>query len=332
MMKVVNVPDLSPKDDGFVCLETKDRFEWVCLSGLPSNGLERAIRTPRISRYRAALQAAMRAKSGDVVISHHPLMSAAVAGALWIMRRRVRHVAWAFNFTKPPRGLRLKILSKLFEHIDRFIVFSEYEKTLYPRLFRLEENRFHNVLWTQSCPRVDEDFAIAAQRPYVCAIGGEGRDIDLVLRAAAHFEGQLDFVLITRSYMLPKERGSSNLKIYTDLPPERTWAVALRSAGVLVPLVSDNTCCGHITIVSAKLLGLPLVTTSSIATEEYISGRPSVLVSAAGDLDSFCDQIRSLVKQQSVLQRLAKSAQPAEALIHSRELWSNVLHDVALED
>jgi hypothetical protein len=331
MMRLINVPDISPKDDAFTCLETQERLEWVRLSGLPSNALERNVKALRLSRYRAAMQAAIEVRHRDVVISHLPLMSTAVALTLRIMNRRARHIAWAFNFTAIPTGPRLRLMAKSLDSVERFIVFSDYERILYPKIFGLDGSKFSKVMWAQDCPSVDSKFSLAIQRPYVCAIGGEGRDIDLVIRSAERFAKDLDFVIITRSYVAPQVAIPENVHIIIDLPPEKTWAIAKNGLGVLVPLISNDTCCGHITIVSAKLLGLPLVTTRSIATDEYVAGRKSILRSTAGDLDDFCEQIHDLIKRQIELKEVAIADRNAESLIHSRRLWSELLNEILLD-
>lgn len=327
-MKLINVPDLSPKDDMFTRLELEWPVEWVRLSGMPSNAFERNVKVLKLSRYRAAFQAAAKARKGDVVISHHPLMSSAVAIALHLMKRKVRHIAWAFNFTTLPTGARLTSTSRALRGVEKFVVFSEYEKTLYADRFGVDQNKFTKVLWAQPVPQIDEEFRPMIQKPYLCAIGGEGRDIDLVIEAAKRFEGALEFVVVTRPHMIVGKTIPDNVRIFTDLPASKTWALANRSAGVLVPLISDETCCGHITIVSAKLLGLPIVTTRSVATEEYVAGRRSILKVAPGNLDDFCQEIGVLMDHQIELQELASSAARQESLIHSRKNWSSTLNRV----
>jgi mevalonate kinase len=76
---------------------------------------------------------------------------------------------------------------------------------------------------------------------------------------------------------------------------------------------------------------LPLVTTRSIATDEYVAGRKSILRSTAGDLDDFCEQIHDLIKRQIELKEVAIADRNAESLIHSRRLWSELLNEILLD-
>ena len=84
-----------------------DEIDWTFFSNIPQNALERAICGPRVSRYRACrgLAKAARAARFDLVITHHPLVTC------WTElfcrgRRPCPHVAFAFNFTRLPRGPR----------------------------------------------------------------------------------------------------------------------------------------------------------------------------------------------------------------------------------
>lgn len=324
-MRLINVPDLSPSDDAFTCLETSKPVEWVRLSGLPSNALERNIKRIKLSRYRAAAQSAMNAREGDVVISHHPLMSSAVAIALGVTRKNVRHIAWAFNFTAIPSSRRVALMKKSLRGVEQFVVFSDFEKQFYSKTFEIDQEKFTNVLWTQNRPIVGDEFDFPV-KDYFCAIGGEGRDIDLVIRAAERFSGICNFVIITRPHMVPAHPIPSNVQILTNLPSKKTWAIAQKSLGVLIPLISNETCCGHITIVSAKLLGIPIVTTHSFATDEYVLGRESVLISKSGDVDEFSERIGTLLDRQTDLREAARAAQNHETVLHSRKAWSDTLN------
>jgi hypothetical protein len=330
-MKIINVPDLSNKDDAFTNLELREEVEWVRLTGLASNMVERHVKGIKLSRYRAAVQAALVARQNDVVISHHPLMSNAVAIALRGLRRRSRHIAFAFNFTAIPSGSRLRTMSSHLSNVEAFVVFSKYEKALYSNLFGIEETKFSDVLWAQDPPLVDSFFRSSIMKPFVCAIGGEGRDVDIVLKAAEKFKEYLDFVIITRPHMVKHKSISDNVHIFTNLDSKITWAIAEQSVGVLVPLVSEETCCGHITIVSAKLLGLPIVTTRSLATEEYVQGRQSILMADPRELTGFCDCIGQLVDQKEQMYELAQNSKSREIEIHSRKAWAGVLNNIIFD-
>lgn len=320
-LRIVNVPDISPADDPFVDLGA---HEWVRLSGLPANALERAVRRPRVARYRAALQAALAARGRAIVVSHLPLMSAAVARALPLLGRRAPHLAFSFNFTRLPDGVRRAALARAFARIDRFAIYSRYEQALYADWFGIAPDRLRPVIWTQDVPEIAAvPLPIAA--PYVCAIGGEGRDFATLLAALATRPAGLGAVVIARPHSLIGMTIPENVRIFTDLGPPETWAIAAGSVGVLVPLLSEETCCGQVTLVGAKLLGLPLVTSRAHATEDYVAGRPAVLVTPPRDVPALRAAIERLADEQASLRAAARDAIPAERAIHDRAHWADYL-------
>lgn len=319
---VVNVPDISPPDDDFTALPLRHEVRWIGLSGLPANALERRVKGLRLSRYRAALQAAMAARSGRVVISHLPLMSAAASEAMRLLRRDTPHLAFSFNFTDRPTGRRLRYFRHALSSIDQFAVYSEYEKRLYAELFGIAEDRFVPVVWTQTPPPVQADPGIDISRPYFCAIGGEGRDVELILKAARIAGRSARIVMIARPRMIAGLPLPDNVEALTDIPLARTWAIASSSLGVLVPLISEDTCCGHITMVSAKQLGLPIATTRSFATREYVEGRGSIVECEAGDAVAFAGLLERLADERVEMRSVAQTARAHELAFHDRAQWA----------
>lgn len=322
MLTAINVPDISPADDDFTGMVTCHPLNWVRLSGVPSNVLERHVRGVRVSRYRAATQAVLAAGKDSFVISHLPLMTAAVAHLLRLRGRRVPHLGFAFNFTRLPVGWRHAYLRNALSRVDQLAVFSSYEKTLYAEYFGIDPSRFVPVIWTQDAPPVQAEPGIDLKTPYLCAIGGEGRDFALLIEAARRLEPGIAMVVIARPQSLAGLSVPDNVTVLTNIPLTRTWRIAQDSLGVLVPLIGRDTCCGQITLVSTKLLGLPLATTWAHATREYVQDRAAVLVCEPGDAKAFADLANRLVAEASVLRLAAQSGVDGEREIHDRRLWA----------
>ena len=322
MLTAINVPDISPADDAFTQLSTRHPLNWVRLSGLPSNVLERHVRGVRVSRYRAAAQAVLAADKDCFVISHLPLMTAAVAHLLRVRGRHVPHLGFAFNFTKLPGGWRHAYLRNALSRVDQLTVFSSYEKTLYAEYFGIDQSRFVPVIWTQDAPPVQAEPGIDLKTPYLCAIGGEGRDFALLIETAKRLEPGITMVIIARPHSLAGLSIPDNVTVLTNIPLARTWRIAQDSLGVLVPLLGRDTCCGQITLVSAKLLGVPLATTWAHATREYVQGRTAVLECEPGDAKAFAGLANRLVGEAGTLRLAARSGADAERGIHDRSHWA----------
>ena len=54
---------------------------------------------------------------------------------------------------------------------------------------------------------------------------------------------------------------------------------------MMLPLKSETTACGHITLVGAQLLGIPLVITRSKGVADYVEDGVTATLVAAGDAE-----------------------------------------------
>lgn len=327
MLTAINVPDMSPADDGFTELETRHALRWARLSGLPANVFERKIKGFRLSRYRAAVQAVSLAAPGNFVVSHLPLMTAVVSHLLRLRRGRVPHLGFAFNFTALPTGKRHAYIRNTLRHVDQVAVFSEYERHHYARYFDVALERFAPVVWTQDAPCVQTEAGPTINRPYVCAIGGEGRDFALLMQVARKLGNSVRMVVIARTMSLVGLEVPSNVTVFTDIPASLVWRIAMDSCGVLVPLLARDTCCGVVTLVSSKLLGLPIAATYAYATDSYLDGRTAVLRCEPGDVQAFARLVRRLIDEREPLALAAQEAVLTEKKIHDRKLWADYLDD-----
>lgn len=323
-LTLINVPDLSPADDNFVCLQNK-KLVWKRLSGLASNWFERAVKKPRISRYRAALSAVIhaRASRASVVISHLPRMSAAVSFFSGLIAPEARHVAFSFNFTQLPGGLSRRWFSFVLRRVDKIFVYSSYELTLYSKYFGIRDDKFASVLWTQDAPPVVEPDEPVFHEPYLCAIGGEGRDFGCLIEAAR--ASGLPLLVIARPHSLAGLDIPANVKVLTNIPLAKTWGLAVKSAGVVVPLLSSDTCCGQITVVSAQLLGLPLLTAPCKALAEYIDGAPGVLLYEFNSSQSLAEKMSSMLVNAQVYKDAAVLNMENAKHKYRRAVWAEAI-------
>ena len=318
--RVINVGELLSEDDPFV--DFPEGFEGLNFSGLPQNALERLITKPRLSRYRAATAAALSARKGSAIISHMPVMTAAVATASKLLSRQAPHLAFSFNFTNLPVGRRLNYFRSAVQSVTHFCVYSDYERELYADYFGLDMAQITSVNWSQAKPRVGERPAPLPAKSYVSAIGGEGRDYETLLKAARLLP-HIKFLLVTRPHSV-NDPLPSNVILYHNLAPEITWRIAADSAVVVVPLEADTTCCGHITLVGAQLLGLPLITTRSEATKEYTAS-PGVKTCAPGDYVALAELIEETHSNWETEQTKAQAEVERNMRLYDRSQWASVV-------
>ncbi|MEM8753185.1 MAG: hypothetical protein AAGF90_09435, partial [Pseudomonadota bacterium] len=258
----VNVSDLLGPEWRFLEPETNDprlRFDFV--RGLPANAMERAVRRPNLARWRAALEAARAARAeGSVLVSHLPRMSAAANLARRAFAPRARHLAFSFNFTDPPVGRAVGYYRRALGSVDRFVVYSRYEKGFYADLLGLQEDRIDFLPWAMETPVYDEAASRPVEGDYLCAVGGEARDYAMLFEAMRALP-DLPMVVIARPYSVAGLTAPANVTVMTNVPPPITWRIARDALAMAIPLRSSETACGHVTIVGAQRLGLPLAVT-----------------------------------------------------------------------
>lgn len=311
-MHVISTSDLLGPDWQFlapVC--TDPNLTWETHSGRPRNALERMIRHPALARWRAAATAARSARARDdaVLVSHLPGMAAATN----LMRRAIcpktRHIAFAFNFTDLPQGRRRAWFRHALRGIDEFVVFSHFERPLYAAHFGISEDRIRFLPWAMERPvpgphNPVQDIVAAG---YLCAIGGEARDYAL-LADVMRRKPEVPLVIVARPYSIAGLTFPPNVRVFTNLPAPETWRIAVDSRGLLIPLKTDTTACGHITLVGAQLLGLPLVITRSRGVEDYVTDGETARLVTAGDADALEAAIGKLGGDPEATRAMAQRA------------------------
>lgn len=316
---VTNISELSAKGAEFVRLPAG--YARRDFSALPQNALERMVTRPKVSRLRAAWMGAATARGGPIV-SHLPRTTAAVGHALAALRSASPHLAFSFNFTRLPTGPDRRRLRSSFLRVSRFCVFSEYERQLYPRNFRLPEDVFVRTMWTQPPPVASPDAGPLPPKTYVSAVGGEGRDYGTLIRAAEMLP-HIDFVIVARPHniggVLP-----ANVRLFFNLAAAATWRIVADSTCTVVPLETADTCCGHITLTSTRLLGVPTISTRSEATREYTEG---MSLCDPSDHRALADLIADHHSNWESATDAARARVPDYMKLHDRENWAPVVAD-----
>jgi glycosyltransferase involved in cell wall biosynthesis len=322
---IVNVADLSPGEPFVDVQEYQGRtVRWIHHSGLPQNALERVVRRPRLARYRAAAAGACDARGAQVLISHLPRMTAALQSFAGWAAKPLPHLAFSFNFTKLPRGVDKARLRAAFVSISQFCVYSQHEVSRYAEAFNLPEERFRPITWAQDPPPIDRDVARPAS-PFVAVIGGEGRDFATVIAAAKATPG-LRWIVIARPHALLTQV-PSNVTVHVNLPLAKTWGLASHATAVVVPLLSEETCCGHITIATTQQLGIPLITTRSRATEEYVAGFAATKVLPPGEPDALASAATQVALEPESARARAIGDQAEARRRYHRNRWDAYVRD-----
>jgi glycosyltransferase involved in cell wall biosynthesis len=253
---------------------------WQYFSTQPRSALERVVKKPALSRYRACRELARGARSGkfDLIVTHLPL--ATCWSELFCgRRRRCPHVAFAFNFTTLPTGIRLRLMRRAFATVDRFVAFSSFERTLYSEHFGISPARIDVIPWRIRDPRsqpasMPEPSPSAgapalARGEFISAVGSQGRDYATLLDAMRRLPG-IALVLVASPENLRGLSPPPNVEVRQHIPLAEAENIIRRSRFVVVPLRDSRTACGHVTIVYSMFAERAIVATESAALAEYV--------------------------------------------------------------
>lgn len=333
-MRFLNTSDLLGPDWRFLADVCDDpTLSWETFSGRPRNALERRIRRPALARWRAALEAtraARTARDPAILVSHLPLMTEATN----VLRRRlapeVPQVAFAFNFTDLPIGRRRALMARGLAGIAEFVVFSRFEQGLYADLFGLPASRIRFLPWAMDPPVPGPESPVpeaVRQAGYLSAIGGEGRDYALLAEVLRSRPG-IRAVVVGRPYSVAGIRFPENVTVFTNLPGPVTWRIAADSQALVIPLKTDRTACGHITMVGAQLLGLPLVVTRSQGVADYVSAATAQIV-PPGDGAALGAALERVLDDPAAIGALARQARLRAETENRLPRWVAYFQDLA---
>lgn len=336
-MHFISTTDLMGLDWQFLATISKNPdLTWETYSGLPRNKLELTLRRPSIARWRAAAEAAWKAKSsGDtVLVSHLPSMAAATNLMRRIICPKTRQIAFAFNFTTLPKGWKRRYFRQALRGIDEFVVHSEFERNLYSEYFDIPKDRFHFLPWAMETPVPGPKSPVQGllePQSYICAIGGEGRDYELLGKAMLNLP-ELPLVIVARPYSIAGLTFPPNVRVFTNLSVPETWRIAADSLALAIPLKTKSTACGHITMVGAQLLGLPLIITRSIGIHDYVADAETALLVTAGDVANMTEAIDRVISghqdARSMADRARSLAEQRSSLTH----WVDYFREYADSD
>jgi glycosyltransferase involved in cell wall biosynthesis len=246
------------------------RFEFTRAS--PRSIAERAVGFINLSRLRSSFEAVWLAqkKKAHIIVAHGPSLTAWCALFAVLFRLRIPIVGHSFNFVQLPTGIRRLVFRGILSRVDRLVVFSAMERKLYVRAFGLPENRFDVIRWGVQAPIADPPNTPLVKGDYICAIGGNGRDYSTLLEAAKLLP-HIRFICVVRSHNFAGLDVPGNVTKFTDLPLGTTINILKYSRLMVLPLLHSEIPCGHVTLVAAMYLGVPMVVTHSEGIRDYIT-------------------------------------------------------------
>ncbi|NRD44947.1 glycosyltransferase family 4 protein [Corallococcus exiguus] len=256
----------------------------------------------------------------DLIVTAFPQVGFTVGLVNLLTFVRTPHVIWYFNCGHEYRGLR-KWLSRLaYRGVDRCLVYTRHERSVYARVFALPKSRFQFTHLTGAELKAEdfrgarEDFGLAPR--YIAALGSSGRDYGTLLRAVEGLPLQL--VIVAHPHALPPGPVPSNVKVLTSIPQQDYLRIIAEAELVAIPVNNRETASGQMTLIQAMALGVPVVATRCIGTEDYIRHGANGWFVEMGDVEEWRRTLRSILDDPEERQRLA-----TEALRFARERFTD---------
>jgi glycosyltransferase involved in cell wall biosynthesis len=289
-------------------IENRNDYIWKFYNPLPKNIIEKYIKKPNLARLRACYNAGSDYKKGktEILVSHLPIYSAWTEYFAGEKKKERFHLAFSFNFTTMPNEKQTKFMKEQFKKIDRFTVFSNYERNFYSNYFNIPIEKIDMIHWGVAKPKIVEMDRVI-QGEYVCAIGGEGRDYRTLALAAKQLPN-IKFVIVAREKNLVGIEFSENVEIYKNIPLDKTMNIMNNSTFAIVPLESRTTPCGHVTIVSAMHLGKAQIVTYSEGVTDYIKDRETGLFTEDKNSNDMKYKIEELYNNKELREKIEVTA------------------------
>jgi glycosyltransferase involved in cell wall biosynthesis len=307
---VVEVVNLSQMDPGWNWLEgrvdSKVPLQWTAVTTKAPDlqGLSESAK-----RWAAGRAASSRVSpASSVLVSHGPHMTMYGSAALASRFRRRRHLAYAFNFTELPGGVRHKAMSLAFRSIDRFVCFSTMERKVYAEYFGIDIAKIDMIHWAVKPPEVDPVVPAAVAGEYICALGSQGRDYATLMRAMSKLPS-VKLVVVATPASIAGLSIPDNVEVRCGVPLSEAMNILAHSRFNVVTLKGSRVPCGHVTIVAGMHFGKSTVVTDSLGIADYVHNEVNGITVTPYDVDGLALAIESLWYSRANDSKLGTQAQ-----------------------
>jgi len=246
----------------------------------------------------------------DLIVTAFPQVGFAMAAINALTRVRTPHIIWYFNCGHEYHGLRRMLSRLVYRTISRCVVYTRHERSVYARVFALPEDRFHFTHLTGvSLDGAEygggrERFDLAPR--YIAALGSSGRDFATFFEAMKSLPVQV--VVATHPYALQDAEVPPNAKLLISIPQQEYLRVIREAELIVIPIKNLETASGQMTLIQGMSLGVPVIATRCIGTEDYIEDGVNGLFVQMGDVEGLRQAVLSVLEDPALRKALAERA------------------------
>jgi glycosyltransferase involved in cell wall biosynthesis len=245
-----------------------------------------------------------------IIITHEYFSSFGVNLRLLVTFCRAKHVTVGLNQSRRllKTGIRPvdRLINRIFRRCDLIIIHSRREIALFSSIHSIPMNRFYFSLWGFDLPKITPAQFSSWERPYVCLVGRNNRDVDVFFEA---LDGMpIDGILITSSYESIPEVLPRNIHVFRDLPQNNTHDCIRHARANLVLLKDNDRGAGHITAVAAMLAGTPQIFSDVDVVRDYLVDGVSAIGIPLGDAYALRAAIEKMLANPTLASALSGNA------------------------
>lgn len=269
-------------------------------------------------------------KRFDLVIAQEYFSSFGVAlrAILSLTASKTKIAVTGFNVSRRylVTGSRLvnRTINRIFSRFSLIVVHSRAESSLFCRAHDLDPNRIALSLWGYDLPRTfhrDTAKPVAKTRGrYICMVGRNNRDFAILTEA---IRGTSIRAIYVASRATDTQLDTTeHIEILYDIPFDDCLGIIDNSALSVILLKNEKRGAGHITAVSAMLLGKAQVFSDADVLQDYLVANRHGIAVPLNDAAAARQAILQLLDDQELAERYGR---------HAREFALKYLTNIAAQ-
>jgi hypothetical protein len=287
--------------------EDRHEFQYALWRG-PASPSWHFNQSPRTARGQWAdlwrhTQSAWKIKKGGI-ITHFPQVAATVGLKKRLTGEDVPVIAWTLNIGQLYRGVKGLLAKFALSRIDRFVVHSRRECQTYSAWLGIPPKRFRFV--TLQRPMFPVQYEEESERPFLLAMGSANRDYPMLFRAVEALD--IRTIVVASPHAVEGLRVPACVELRSGLTVDQCRALAQQARINVVPIDTDHTASGQVTVVETMGQFRPVIVTRCIGTEDYVQDGNTGLFVELGSTEGMIEAIRKLWDDAALRQRLARNA------------------------